>query len=152
VNPHKPHVHTTVISRYPASAHDHDFSSLFSPPCGRLLIPFGRWVNRAKRTCFSTPWRPRKAKIFCACSSPIPTQIKPQPKPTILCQESVHTALSTTHHTRKRPSTGPLTLRSSISPLRSALTTHIVPIQEKNKTKRNEQKSQTSDQKPKESS
>jgi hypothetical protein len=35
--------------------------------------------------------------------------VKPQPAPTILSQESVHTTLSITHHTRKRPSTGPRT-------------------------------------------
>jgi hypothetical protein len=44
---------------------------------------------------------------FRACSSPAPTRVKPQPAPAILSQESVHTALSITHHTRKRPSTGP---------------------------------------------
>jgi hypothetical protein len=32
-----------------------------------------------------------------------------QPAPAILSQESVHTTLSITHHTRKRPSTGPRT-------------------------------------------
>jgi hypothetical protein len=46
---------------------------------------------------------------FCACSSPTPTRIKPEPAPAILSQESVHTMLSITHHTRKRPSTGPRT-------------------------------------------
>jgi hypothetical protein len=44
---------------------------------------------------------------FHACSSPAPTQVKPQPAPAILSQESVHTTLSITHHTRKQPSTGP---------------------------------------------
>jgi hypothetical protein len=46
---------------------------------------------------------------FRACSSPAPTPVKPQPAPAILSQESVHTTLSITHHTRKRPSTGPRT-------------------------------------------
>jgi hypothetical protein len=46
---------------------------------------------------------------FHACSLPAPTLVKPQPAPAILSQESVHTALSITHHTRKRPSTGPRT-------------------------------------------
>jgi hypothetical protein len=46
---------------------------------------------------------------FHACSSPAPTRVKPQPAPAILSQESVHTTLSITHHTRKRPSTGPRT-------------------------------------------
>jgi hypothetical protein len=51
-------------------------------------------------------------------------QIKPQPAPAILGQESIHTTLSITHHSKERPSTGPRTLCSSISPLMSALTTH----------------------------
>jgi hypothetical protein len=46
---------------------------------------------------------------FHACSSPAPTLVKPQPAPTILSQELVHTTLSITHHTRKRPSSGPRT-------------------------------------------
>jgi hypothetical protein len=46
---------------------------------------------------------------FCACSSPAPTPVKPQPAPAKLSQESVDTTLSITHHTRKRPSTGPRT-------------------------------------------
>jgi hypothetical protein len=49
------------------------------------------------------------AMTFHACFSPAPTQVKPQPAPGILSQESVHTTLSITHHTRKRPSTGPRT-------------------------------------------
>jgi hypothetical protein len=49
------------------------------------------------------------ATTFRACSSPAPTSVKPQPAPAILSQESVHTTLSITHHTRKRPSTGPRT-------------------------------------------
>jgi hypothetical protein len=44
-----------------------------------------------------------------SCSSPAPTRVKLQPAPAILSQESVHTTLSITHHTRKRPSTGPRT-------------------------------------------
>jgi hypothetical protein len=49
------------------------------------------------------------AMTFRACSSPAPTPFKPQPEPAILSQESVHTTLSITHHTRKQPSTGPRT-------------------------------------------
>jgi hypothetical protein len=99
---------------------------LFLPPCGPHLIPFGHRVHRAEPSCLSTPRRPRQAKAFRAHSSHAPTQIKPQPAPAILGQELVHTMLSITHHTKERPSTGPRTLRSSISPLMSALTTHIV--------------------------
>jgi hypothetical protein len=46
---------------------------------------------------------------FRACSSPAPTPIKPQLALVILSQESVHTLLPITHHTRKRPSAGPQT-------------------------------------------
>jgi hypothetical protein len=53
---------------------------------------------------------------FHACSSPAPTPVKPQPAPAILSQESVHTTLSITHHTRKRPSTGPRTTHGPQSP------------------------------------
>jgi hypothetical protein len=49
------------------------------------------------------------ATTFRACSSPAPTRVKPHPAPTIFSQELVHTTLSITHHTRKRPSTSPRT-------------------------------------------
>jgi hypothetical protein len=49
------------------------------------------------------------ATTFRACSWPAQTSVKPQPAPAILSQESVHTTLSITHHTRKWPSTGPRT-------------------------------------------
>jgi hypothetical protein len=49
------------------------------------------------------------ATTFRACSSAAPTRVMPQPAPAILSQESVHTTLSITHHTRKRPSTCPRT-------------------------------------------
>jgi hypothetical protein len=49
------------------------------------------------------------ATTFRTCCSPAPTLVKPQPAPAILSQELVHTTLSITHHTRKRPSTGPRT-------------------------------------------
>jgi hypothetical protein len=68
-------------------------------------------------------------------------QIKPQPAPAILDQESVHTMLSITHHNQERPSTGPRTLWSSISPLMSALTTHISnQFREKRKRKETKEK------------
>jgi hypothetical protein len=40
---------------------------------------------------------------FRACSSPAQPPVKSQPAPAILSQELVHTTLSITHHTRKRP-------------------------------------------------
>jgi hypothetical protein len=49
------------------------------------------------------------ATTFHAGSSPAPTRVKSKPAPAILSQESVHTTLSITHHTRKRPSTDPRT-------------------------------------------
>jgi hypothetical protein len=56
------------------------------------------------------------ATTFHACSSPAPTPVKPQPSPAILSQESIHTTLSITHHTIKRPSTGPQTTHGPQSP------------------------------------
>jgi hypothetical protein len=56
------------------------------------------------------------ATTFRACSSPAPTLVKPQPAPAILSQESVHTTLLITNHTRKRPSTGPRTKHGPQSP------------------------------------
>jgi hypothetical protein len=58
------------------------------------------------------------ATTFRACSSPAPTPVKPQPAPAILSLESVHTTLSITHHTRKRPSTGPRTTHGPHNPSR----------------------------------
>jgi hypothetical protein len=76
-------------------------------------------------------------------------QIKPQPALAILGQESVHTTLSITRHSQERPSTGPWTLWSSISPLMSALTTHTSnQFREKRKRIETKQKTQTNDQKP----
>jgi hypothetical protein len=56
------------------------------------------------------------AMTFRDCSSPAPTPVKSQPAPAILSQESVHTTLSITHHTRKRPSTSPRTTHGPQSP------------------------------------
>jgi hypothetical protein len=68
-------------------------------------------------------------------------QIKPKPAPAILSQESVHTTLSITHHSQERPSTGHRVLRSSISPLLSALTTHTSnQFREKRKRKDTKEK------------
>jgi hypothetical protein len=103
------------------------------------LDPAGHQVPRVRTSCLSTPQRPRKALTFRAHSSPAPTQIKPQPTPAILGQELVHTTLSITHHNQERPSTGPRTLRSLVSPLMSALTTHT-SNQFREKRKRNETK------------
>jgi hypothetical protein len=69
----------------------HDFILLFMPPWGPHLTPLATGSLERSLLVFSTP---------------APTLVKPQPAPAILSQESVHTTLSITHHTRKRPSTG----------------------------------------------
>jgi hypothetical protein len=56
------------------------------------------------------------ATTFRACSSPAPTPVKLQPAPAVLSQESVHTTMSITHHTRKWPFTGPRTTHGPQSP------------------------------------
>jgi hypothetical protein len=88
---------------------------------------------------------------FLACSSPAPTPVKPQPAPAILSQESVHTMLSITHHTRKRSSTGPrTTLVLNLLLVECIDNTHTKVTREKKK-KRNEtnkMKTPTNDRKP----
>jgi hypothetical protein len=64
----------------------------------------------------STHLEASPATTFCACSSLARTRVKPQPAPAILNQESVHTTLSITHHTRKRASTGPRTTHGPHQP------------------------------------
>jgi hypothetical protein len=65
------------------------------------------------------------ATTFRACSSPAPTRVKPQPAPAILSQESVHTTLSITRHTRKRPSTGPRTTHGPRLVMENPLPPHL---------------------------
>jgi hypothetical protein len=84
----------------------HDFILLFLPPCGLHLASLATGSPDPSRLVFST-LEASPAMTFRACSSPTPTPVKPQPALVILSQESVHTTLSITHHTRKRPSTGP---------------------------------------------
>jgi hypothetical protein len=86
----------------------HDFILLFMPPCGPHLTPLPTGSLERSLLVFSTPGGLIGDNLR-ACSSPTPTPVKPQPGPTILSQESVHTTLSITHHTRKRPSTSPRT-------------------------------------------
>jgi hypothetical protein len=85
-----------------------DFIPLFLPSCGPHLTSLATGSLELSLLVFSTP-RGLTATTFRACSSPAPTPVKPQPAPTILSQESVHTMLSITHHTRKQPSTVPRT-------------------------------------------
>jgi hypothetical protein len=81
------------------------------------------WGKPLAELCSSTKLDPQVSlfpvpifgvNTFRARSSPTSTRVKPQPAPAILSQEFVHTTLSITHHTRKRPSTGPQTLQSSV--------------------------------------
>jgi hypothetical protein len=87
---------TLVLRLYQETVHD--FILLFMPP----------GPSNEAYLC-SPHLEASPATTFRACSSPSPTRVKPQPAPAILSQESVHTMLSITHHTRKRPSTGPRT-------------------------------------------
>jgi hypothetical protein len=93
------------------------------PPCVPHLTPLATGSLERSLLVFSTPV-PRteasSATTFRSCSSPAPTPVMPQPSPAILSQESIHTTLSITHHTRKRPSTGP---RTTHGPQPSDLTT-----------------------------
>jgi hypothetical protein len=80
---------------------------------------------------------------FRACSSLAPTLVKPQPAPAILSQESA--TFSITHHTRKRPTTGPRTTQALNLPLDECIDgTHILVTKEKRErketTKRNSNK------------
>jgi hypothetical protein len=94
---------------------DHDFVPLFLPPCGPHLTPLA--AGSSNQAYLSSPHlEASPATTFHACSSPAPTPVKPQPAPAILSQESVHTMLSITHHTRKRSSTGPRTTHGPQSP------------------------------------
>jgi hypothetical protein len=76
-----------------------DFVLLFLPPCSTHMISFGHRVHQAEPTCLHSS-KATQAKTFRTRSSPAPTQIKLQPAPAILGQESVHTTLSITHHSQ----------------------------------------------------
>jgi hypothetical protein len=93
-----------------------DFILQFMPTCGPHLTP--RWPPGPSNEAYlSSPHlEASPATTFRAFPSPAPTPVKPQPTPAILSQESVHTTLSTTHHTRKRPSTGPRATHGPQSP------------------------------------
>jgi hypothetical protein len=86
----------------------HDFVPWFLPPCGPHLTLLATGSLEPSLLVFSTPGG-LTGDDLSRLSSPAPTPVKPQPAPAILSQESVHTTLSITHHTRKRPSTGPRT-------------------------------------------
>jgi hypothetical protein len=81
----------------------HDLILPFLPPCGPHLTP-----SNEAYLC-SPHLEALLATTFRTCSSLAPTLVKPQRAPAILSQELVHTTLSITHHTKKRPSTSPRT-------------------------------------------
>jgi hypothetical protein len=86
----------------------HDFILLFMPPYDPHLTLLA--TGSLDEAYLSSPHlEASPTTTFRACSSLAPTPVTPQPAPTIFSQESVHTTLSITHHTRKRPSTGPRT-------------------------------------------
>jgi hypothetical protein len=86
----------------------HDFILLFMPPCVPHLTRLTTGSLERSLLVFSTPGGLTGndlSRLFFTCTN----TVKPQPALAILSQESVHTTLSITHHTRKRPSTGPRT-------------------------------------------
>jgi hypothetical protein len=125
-----------------------DFILPFLPPCGPHLTPLA--TGPSNEAYFYSPHlEASPTTTFHACSSPTPTPVKLQPAPAILIQESVHTTLSITHHTRKQPSTGPRTTHGPQSPPWWVhwQHTHIV-TQEKTNRKETNKKTPTSDRKP----
>jgi hypothetical protein len=115
----------------------HDFVLLLLPPCGPHLTPLSTRSLEPSLLVFSTP-RGLTDNDLSHLFSPAPTTVKPQPAPAILSQESVHTMLSITHHTRKRPSIDPQTTQVLILPLMSALTRHTFGNQREKENKRND--------------
>jgi hypothetical protein len=93
----------------------HDFILSFLPSCDPHLSPLATESLERSLLVFSTPGGSPET-TFRTCSSPPPMLVKPQPAPAIVSEESVHTMLSITHHTRKRPSTGPRTTHGPQSP------------------------------------
>jgi hypothetical protein len=86
----------------------HDFILPFQPPCGPHLTPLATWSLKPSLLIFSTHGGLTDhdlLSLFFTCTN----TSQAQPAPAILSQELVHTTLSITHHTRKRPSTGPRT-------------------------------------------
>jgi hypothetical protein len=72
------------------------------------LDPSGHRVPRTKPACLLHTWRPTGIDLSHLFFTYTNTN-QAKHAPAILSQESVHTTLSITHHTRKRPSTGPRT-------------------------------------------
>jgi hypothetical protein len=73
------------------------------------LDPVGHRVPRTKPTCLLHTWRPHQRRPFTLVLHLRQHQSSRNLHLQILSQELDHTTLSITHHTRKRPSTGPRT-------------------------------------------
>jgi hypothetical protein len=146
VNRRKPHVQTLVVSRYPAPAPIDDFFLLFLPPCGPHLTLLS--TGSLESGLLASPLLEGYARHRPFAPTLHLDQRKSRRNLHLQYLAKSQSMLSITHHNQKRPSTGPRTLRSSISPSISALTTHISNQFREEKMKRNERKTQASDQKP----
>jgi hypothetical protein len=96
--------------------------------CHHAACTRPRWPPGLSNEAYLSSPHLSLAMNFRACSSPAPTWVKPQPAPAILSQGSVHTTLSITHHTGKRPSTGPRTTHGPhlfVLRLRTGIHLHI---------------------------
>jgi hypothetical protein len=82
-----------------------------SPGLTLVLGTLPRWLSGPSNQAYlSSPHlEASPVTTFRTCFSLAPTPVMSQPAPAILSRESVHIMLSITHHTRKRPSTGPRT-------------------------------------------
>ena len=94
----KPRVQTSVVSRYPALASLLRLHLALLATMRPALDLVGHRVPRTKPTRPLHSSEVTQTQTFRTCSSPAPTQIKPQPASAVLGQESVHTTLSITHH------------------------------------------------------
>jgi hypothetical protein len=106
----------------------HDLILLFMLPCGPHLTPLATESLERSLLVFSTPVGLTGDDLSCLFFTCTNTS-QAQPAPAILSQESVHTTLSITHHTRERPSTGPRTTHGPhhASPFPDLPATTLVP-------------------------
>jgi hypothetical protein len=93
----------------------HDFILLFMPPCGPHLTPLATGSLERSLLVFSTLGGLTGDNLSCLFFTCTNTN-QAATCTSILSQESVHTTLSITRHTRKRPSIGPRTIHGPQSP------------------------------------
>jgi hypothetical protein len=88
--------------------------TLYCCSCHHVVRTWLRWPPGPSNEAYlySPHLEASPAMSFRTCSSPAPMLVKPQPALAILSQESVHTTMSITHHTKKWPSSGPRTTHS----------------------------------------